>query len=448
MRILFLLSVVVIGLCACNNNLTTIGQDLIFNDNTITREEYSLTNTGTVRIDSFITSGGIYGNAPSQFYIGKYSDKVSGTTVAQPCFQLSPSSIPSIPRDMNLDSVTFNFKYAGKLWGDTLTAKPQMFYLYQLDQLPTFDTKRGWYFYNNSKIPSATNELAKISFLPKTRNMDRAYFKLENDDPLVTGLFNLMKFDDQIFRPNTSNAEPYHDFLNYFKGLTIKSDPQNDCLFTILASSDSLYMRFHYHVGDNQYYYDLKMMTTNPEYQYNTFNTERSDYFTVLNNQQDEVLFTANEPNIAVAQGLTGYMVKIILPDLPPIDAYTTIIKAEIEIKPRVYANTDIPMPKTIYVYKTNKVNEIQEALYNSISGTSGDQVTGTYINDEHNMENNRYLFDITDYFQGVVTRPTLEPLQNQLMLTIPDLNTSLNRMIIKETPILRVYYAKYFEQD
>lgn len=448
MRLLLFLSLIVLGLCACNNDLTTIGQDLIFNNNDITKHEYALTRTSTVKIDSFITSSGIYSENITQFFMGKYEDAISGSTVAYPCFQLAPSYTPSIDRNMNLDSVTFNFKYAGKLWGDTLIPKLQTFKLWRLKNLPTFDTDKGWYFYNTAKIPWGTepeDSLATVSFLPKVRNMDRTYFKIDKEKPLIKDLFEKMKFDNEIFLPNTSNPEPYHKFLTYFKGLAIEADTvNNDCLLTILAAADSLYLRFHFHNGDNQMYYDFKLMSVNPEYQYNAIYTTPSDYFASLKNQEDEVPFSEN--NIAVVQGLAGYMVKMILPDLDPLPPYTTVIKAEIEINPRVYSYTDVPMPRTISVYKTNWLNEIQGVLYNSLTDNSGTQVTGTYITDEHNSENNRYIFDITDYFQRISTAPLLEPLQNQIMLTIPDLSTSYNRMIIKETPILRVYYAKYFE--
>ena len=448
MRLLLFLTVIIIGLCACNNDLTTIGQDLIFNNNDISKQEYQLTRTSTVKLDSFITSSGLYSDKITEFFMGKYEDNVSGSTVAYPCFQLAPSYTPSINRNMNLDSVTFNFKFAGKVWGDTLNPKLQTFRLRRLKNLPTFNTDKGWYFYNTAKIPWGTEEediLSTISFLPKVKNMERTYFKLDKNSDLIQDLYEKMRFDKEIFLPSSSNPEPYHKFITYFKGLAIEADTNsNDCLLTILANSDSLYLRFHFHNADEQLNYDFKLMSSNPEYQYNAIYTKPSDYFSTLKTQEDEVSFSAND--IAVVQGLTGYMVKIILPDLPAQPPYTTVIKAEIEIKPRVYSYTDIPMPKTISVYKTNWINEIQGVLYNSLTDNTGTQVTGTYITDEHNNANNRYIFDITDYFQRISTAPLLEPLQNQIMLTVPDLSTSYNRMIIKETPILRVYYAKYFE--
>ena len=185
MRIIFFLVFTILVLSSCNNDLTTIGQDLIYNENQIEVKTSFIEQTGTVRLDSFITSGGRYGDAISQMFMGRYEDQMSGTTVTYPCFQLVPSSTPNIAARIKLDSVTFHFKFGNKLWGDTISSPQiQTFDLYRLSELPYLNTEKGEYIYNVASIAWG-DSLGRVSFLPKRANMKEAEFKLENNDFLI-----------------------------------------------------------------------------------------------------------------------------------------------------------------------------------------------------------------------------------------------------------------------
>ena len=119
MRLIFFLLIATLGLYSCNNDLTTIGQDLINNGNHIEVQTTLLKETGTIKIDSFITSSGRYGSAITEMFMGRYEDQYSGVTTASPCFQIVPVSQPSINFRYLLDSVTFHFKVGKNIWGDT-----------------------------------------------------------------------------------------------------------------------------------------------------------------------------------------------------------------------------------------------------------------------------------------------------------------------------------------
>lgn len=446
MRLFILLILTTIGLYSCNNNLTTIGQDLVFNGNNIELKTSRLTETGTIRIDSFATSSGLYGNAISEMYMGKYSDAYSGTTVAYPCFQIVPAYQPSIPTHYMLDSVTFHFTYAGKLWGDTLTnRKLQHYELWQLSETPELDLANGnyGYFYNNDSIPWGT-KLASCEFLPRLQNLKRVYFKLDEKSELIQDMWNKMKYGDDIFRPSSGGPVSYYKFMQYFKGLAIKGVGQTDCIMAIRAQPDSLYMRFHYHQADNNNYFDLRLLTQTTALQYNGIYNYLPTPLEGLKTQEDEIKFSNS--GYAIVQGLNAYMVKIILPQPEALDAYSVVIKAEIEIKPYIFANDPVSMPPTISVYETNDVNEIKGYLYNSLSSGSSDgtPVTGTYEPNREDPASSRYIFDITDYYQRISSAPQVGSNTNQMLLSIPNLTSSFNRMLIREIPTLRVYYANY----
>lgn len=437
MRLIFFLLIATLGLYSCNNDLTTIGQDLINNGNHIEVQTTLLKETGTIKIDSFITSSGRYGSAITEMFMGRYEDQYSGVTTASPCFQIVPVSQPSINFRYLLDSVTFHFKVGKNIWGDTTeTATPQTLSLYRLARLPEFRTDQNDYFYNRDSIPWG-DKLATVSFIPKRMIMNQVYFKLEKDT-LTEGMFAMMQNDDPIFRPNSNSEISYYKFINYFKGLAIQSGKDNNCLLSLEMIPDSLYMRFHYHNADQKYTYDLKLLSQRNEYQYfNVKNIPSEKYgFEALTEQTKEVKFT--EHDMAIVQGLSGYMVKMVLPEPDVQSTYKTVVKAEIEIKPRVWASPEVAYPSTISVYYTNKINEIKGVAYNS----TNNPITGRYVKTENNEED-RYIFDITDYYQ-TISRYSDSKDVRQLLLTIPNLTSSFNRMIIKDVPVLRVYYASY----
>lgn len=421
---------------SCNNDLKTIGQDMISNGNYIGEEDLNIQNIGTVRIDSFITSPGLYSSTTiNQFIMGKYTDEYGGTTTAIPCFQVAPSYRPSISFNAVLDSLTLHFRYGGKIWGDTIyNINLQKYTLYQLKKLPELDYEDYGYFYNTSKVDYA-RPIGTTTFLPKVQNINRGYFKIE--ESLADSLFQKMIYrdEDDIFSP-TSSSIPFLKFLIYFKGLAIVPDANNDCLMSISSLSDSLYMQFNYREGGNSKI--LKFPISQREYQYNNFTTERSNRFQPLTNQEQEVSFE-DAKKIALTQGLSGYMVKMTLPPAPLYPTYTTIIKAELEIKPEYFKKNPISYAKQITVYTTDDLNRITGTLKNN-STTS---VVGKLQANDQNTENTRYTFDVTEYYQNLSTSgPTTKG--QQVLLSVPDLSLSYDYMIVREKPIVRIYYANY----
>ena len=247
-----------------------------------------------------------------------------------------------------------------------------------------------------------------------------------------------MKYEDPIFKPSANSAISYFKFLNYFKGLAIKTAEDNNCIIGISMLPDSLFMRFHYHDTDVKQYYDLKLLTQSNAYQYNAIYTQPADPFKSLTNQRIIVPYSEND--IAITQGMSGYMIKLILPFPDTKETYKTVVKAEIELKPLVWPFPDIALPSSLYVYSTNTYNEVGNIVYNS----TNNPIVGKYVVDSENIDNNRYIFDITYYYQNLVNTAPITGKEPQFLLTLPDMTNSFERVIIKEKPILRVYYASY----
>lgn len=189
LRISILITGLLLIIYSCNNNISSIGQELINNTNHIGENNLSVYNMGTIKVDSFVTSCGQNSSSYiTKLVMGRYEDPVyGGTTTAIPCFQVVPSYIPSISYSAVLDSLTLNFTYAGNMWGDTLyNVKSQTFNLYQLKKLPDLNYEDNTLFYNTT--PVDTNKLiATTTFLPLKANMNISHFKL--DKTLAEDLF-------------------------------------------------------------------------------------------------------------------------------------------------------------------------------------------------------------------------------------------------------------------
>lgn len=432
---------------ACNNDLKTIGQDMINNGNYIGEDNLVISQMSTIRIDSFVTSSGIYSETSiNEIIAGKYTDEYGGTTTAVPCFQISPTYRPSISIHAALDSVTFHIRYGGKIWGDTIfNPKIQKFNLFRLSALPEFDYDKNGYFYNTTKVNTEEEPIGTTEFLPKRANINRAYFRV--DDELANTLFEKIKFreDDDIYEPNATST-PFLKFLQYFKGLAIVPDEENNCLISFSALADSLYMQFNYKEGGTDRI--LRFPLAQKEYQYNSFQTNPAETgsdkkpFEALykqeDEQEDEVSFE-DAGNIALAQGLSGYMIKLTLPNPLLYPSYTTIIKAQLEIKPEYFSNNPIQYAKQVIVYTTDDLNRITGYLQNS----STSNVIGTLQLNDQNSNENRYIFDLTEYYQRMLSQPPSAK-EQQILISIPNLSLSYDYMIAREMPIVKIYYANY----
>lgn len=428
---------------ACTNDLTTIGQEIIGNsDSYIGEESFRVTRTATIKADSFTTSSGYTNSYIDKLVMGRYYDSHSNLTVAIPCFQIAPQYVPDLKSNAILDSVTFNFTYAGNMWGDTLYGdyKRQKYYLYQLKELPELNYDDQFFFYNTKKVDTASI-IGTTTFYPLVGNMADAYFKIDKSigDVLFQKMIDREDQDNDIYNPQVSDNIPYYNFLHYFKGLAIVADENNDCMMTIHALSDSLYLEFHYTIGGEEQ--SLKFPLAQRELQYNRIINNPPPALTILEDPEEEVLFDTVR---SFTQGMCGYMVKFTLPEAPGFDQYTTIIKAQLEIKPEFMRNNPIAPPPFIWVYTTNDRNELTGSLFNN----SNSQVAGVLVEDEIDSDNTRYIFDMTEYYQRMSDSPPTAERQ-QVLLSVPNdgfssTGISFDQMVVREIPTLKVQYAKY----
>ena len=116
MRIFFLIGFFFIVLYACDNDLNTIGENLIPNTGYVEVRKYNIDKTSTIRLDSFPTS------SLSYMIMGSIKDDFTGRTTATPYFHLVKTGYEknlNFEREYVYDSLTLHFKYNQVIAGDT-----------------------------------------------------------------------------------------------------------------------------------------------------------------------------------------------------------------------------------------------------------------------------------------------------------------------------------------
>ena len=429
---------------SCSNDISNIADGVVNSNTGIKEKILDINKISTIRLDSFVTSNGLYGDFNiEKISLGRYNDPYSGLTEASATFQVIPSASPSLPTNATLDSLVFEFSTTGEIWGDTLfDVNKKTFHLYQLKEVPYLDYDKDGILYNCQDI-ELDSIISTASFYSLHDNLNIAYFKIKDNlaDTLFERAFNRRNDLDDIYNNDfTVDGVSSLNFLNFFKGLAIVPDSTVDnSIFNL--DVESLKMVMHYSVEEHNQ--TIEFNVGNKQYKYNRIiNTPIPSLSSLTANQREEVSFDST--NFALIQGMAGYLTKLILPHPDGLGRYRTIIKAQIEVKAEYYKEMPVAISPTIYCYATNELNEIKGALQNNATTP----VIG-YIDINSTDENDtKFIFDITELYEAYSNIPS-DGEGLEILLSIPDdgvnaAGTSFNQVIIKEKPTIRIYYAEY----
>jgi len=393
----------------------------------------------TVFLDSFQTSG------TKVMLLGQYIDPYFGTITSRSYSEIGvPSPLPVITNNSTYDSIQLIMRIDRTFYGDT--TKTQRFNVSQLSVPMTFPQNQFAY-YNNSSIPydpavlGSTNVLIRPTggFTSQGKN-DSVFITMPNS--MGEDLFGL------LYR-NSDTVTNADIFENYFKGLTVYTDPNNPG--AIYGFKDSLILRIFYHEpGVTIQYETTDFNIVNQFTQFNQIKYDRSGTPTApLNALHPELPSTASG-NQAFLQPITSLYVKLLFPtisDLLSYQDYLAVMKAELIIKP--VAGTYSPtfnLPPNVPLALTTDANTIGAQLPFGGGNLNIDYLYGL---------NTNYAYDITGYIQNALTQGEPNNQKNGIILiTPPDLfNTMFNRAVIgdqfnaqKSNQItLQIYYASYY---
>lgn len=425
-----------VALCwCCTNDVTSIGEDLISNDTYVETKIFPIP-TSTVKLDSFPTSTGYSGSTVNNLLIGQADDPITGKTSAIPYFEIVPSGGSKVSSSVHIyDSITFNAVYSGTTWGDTTTL--QTYYLYQLTELPQLDPDDDL-IYNIATVPYHPEPLGTYKIRPIRERLVKFQFRL--NDELGRMLFSKLSHNDY-------QVQNEWEFINYFKGLTLKPDPLNTCILGISAIPDSLGIKIHFHDAANDLTYSFNKSSSYNRYTFTGIvNNASGTPYAALTDQNENLPFAdAKRANAqdgqTVTQGLSGYMIKMKLPIAPADDKYQTIVKAEIELHPQQFVSRYFPLPRNLTLYRSDGGNR----PLSTVTDAAGQAITGTLVYKPNRPGEETYILNITDFYNSLVQRTDAAE-NNDVIVSIPlsEMNSNFNRLTVDEIPVLKVYYAQY----
>ncbi|GEM_PF-412390 len=462
MRIFFLASLFVV-LLSCNNDLNTIGDTMIPAEGFIEIQTFDITETSTVRLDSFPTDLYSLSSVMNSSYLtlGHIKDMYTGEVTATPYFQIVGNGITNIDVDRGFvyDSLTMNFPFdytsMKLIAGDTINM--QTYTLYQLTEYPKINYEEPAIFNTDSmtykkKLATLSLRLDNDFFSNPGLGGRNVYFKLS--DELGRELFDRMRSQDPIFE------RPLEFIRDYINGLTIVPAQTNTALIPINISQAAL--TCHYHAGSDQTTGSFSLPALA------SVNSSLGTYFSFTNikhtpsswlegvNWRDSIPFSSK--NQAVVQGMNGYALKIKLPYIANDNIYKTILKAEIILKPITGNAEDIPELKntTLQIFSLDRYGRLRSAL----TDLSGNTLTASLQSNPDYQDTKSYVIDITDYYNSIVSSVAdIDPQLNLLigltgvprqigydetLTMVGSVATTFDRIVIDEIPILRIYYASY----
>jgi hypothetical protein len=378
----------------------------------------------TVVLDSFPTSGN------KIFFIGRTIDPLMGPTIAQTFFQLGLPAVAqnaTIPEDAIYDSLVLVMHPNTSYYGDT--AKPLSFAAYEMAEQADYTySNRLWNTSSFTWMPDALSVVTRA--ISPAR--DSLVFRIRNNKGAE--MFQKIRDKDAAFQDTDS-------WLNYFKGITIKVNPNDQGAVYSFKTDSSTVMRLHYHTTWPYYEeHTIDFQLTRSEYQFNQLLTDRTG--TPLEKKVDgkEEYYPSETDPHAFSQTGTGVMLKVKFPSLQDVKTLGKTIKllqALLVLKP-VEGSFDkytFPLSTNLYMAQTNATNIIGDAM----TDVTGENVLSAnpFIDDVYRLNTN-YTFDITHYVSYLLTLNNSAESGMFVLEESPGSATKLNRAVIGNTQNLQ----------
>lgn len=418
----------IIYLCiiSCTDDqIFTIGDNLVEIKGDIIEVDTVSLNTYTVRADSLKTSG--YERALT----GIFTDGAMGTITASTYFEVSLPNLVSFDEKARFDSVCLVLQPSGYVYGDTTL--PFNLQVHKL--ISSLDNDETTAFYNTSTTSFESEILGTFSGLVKPNAGKNLYVKLS--DTFGRNLFQVINAGDEV---DSQTA-----FSEYLKGFALTSGGSSSVLQFNVSDTITV-MRLFYHLNRENLEVDFKYY--NSSLQYNKIEAAYGDSKISLLKKKEHMLPSSETSNVTYCQGGTGIMTRIEFPYLANLfktyQAYK-ILKAQLIIRPVHKTYDPIPLASNVHLYYSNSINDFGSVL------TKTDETTINPVISIDNMYNqSSYTYDITDFLTA--TMLNLKDDAPALLLSITEdiQGYSLQRLIVGDqnhasNPIqLKVTFWKY----
>jgi hypothetical protein len=427
--LLSLFAFILFSACTDEQNEFSLGENFIESQTSIKLIDTFAVQLSSVLLDSLPSS-----MIDTQL-IGNYYDTIFGRVTCSSYFEVGLPLGTDVQDGDNFDSLTLIMWYTGYSYGDTLS--PLNLLVYRLTE--SISLRESGYLYNTSSFSHENNPLASYSFYPEPNSKDSIEFRLS--DEFGFQLFEMMRTDNDAI--STDDL-----FLQYFKGLVIKTDT-NLCASVIGFDvvEDHLRLKMYTHrVAETEKEIQYEFKVINTEKQFNQVEHNFSNTAISILNAQEEAIPSQYMNNKSFTQGGTGIMTKIEFPTLNDFLLFerSFILRVDLVIRPAKTSYNLFELPENIYLYHTDKNNEIGEILYNS----DGEALTPDFVFDEVYYEETSYTFDITDFIKSEMADSYFNNEHGLIMtFSYEEYLCSLKRVVFEaggKAAQLKIYYVNY----
>ena len=358
-------------------------------------------SSSTIKFDSIPTSGN------SRLLTGAVNNTFSGKVRANTFFQIDLASI-STPeqKDLVFDSINLVLRLDKYYYGDT--TKQQVLYLHQLtdnielkeipsylddDEKPIFVSSEA--LYNISKTGYEASPLAVKQYLPKPNRQDSLTFTLPKE--MGETWLNYILLKDSKF----SNSE---EFLQYFKGLALISDENNQNMIGFSADTLSLNLYYSYLNENTGIRTQSKIsFSANSSLRYNQIEPlGYNNALSYLANMKNSISSSSTLDATFVQSGL-GLATKINLPFLNYFyesNSEYAINHAELRIPVEYDESNKYTLPEKLILFLANKNNVPQSYIY-GFNSTSEIQY-GSLVKKVEAYDRYYYSFNLTSSMKSI----------------------------------------------
>lgn len=388
------------------------------------------------------TEDSIQTDEAAKSLLGNFDDPVFGNTTIDFAAQFRLQTYPEYGANPVADSVKL-YMYYRIVYGDTVT--PQTFKVYELES--PLDVDQDYYQDTDLKALASDNLLGEVQFTPEVR-IDSA--STDTFYQLITIPLDI-SLGEKLVSADSMQMINNDVFLEYFKGLYIESEKENDeggSLLTLEASSSSNFqgsaLVVYYNNDENKNAEEPDTLLT--PYVITPFsarvNSIEHDYtgtefFDGLNED-------TSEDSLIYVQATGGLRSKIYIDDLTPWkdSVNTAINRAELVFQIDTIASEvdKYPPPsQLLFTVLDEKGDEFLPVDY---------LFSPAFYGGALNTENYTYRFNITQHLQQIIDG---EAENNGFFLTTARKSSEANRVVLKgsnsNTGIrLVVTYSKFLQ--
>jgi len=407
--LLFFASAVIVIASSCND------PEIIGLDVQPPGDHLNLIYTDTTSITAYtIHEDSLRTDETTYQLLGSYMDSVFGRTDAGIYAQVSPeSSVTDTLDNPWCDSLVLTLAYSG-YYGDTTA---QTFRVYRMTEAMYYDSV----YYSNKNFQYDGIELGSVTVTPSPKDSvtingveTAPHLRINiNNTGLGDSLLNLFG------QPELTGTD---NFINYFKGIYIKTDPVTSqgqggiFYFNLLGAKSRMTLYYHTATTDSLKY----------DFIFNVARARMShfehDYMTTSTPVQLQLSDSTNGTDKVYVQSMAGVKTKIRFPHLTDYikDGMIAINKAEVEITVAENSTDHYAAPARLLLLG---VDSVGNALF------LADQFQGSsYYGGDYSSSTRTYKFNIAYYLQNILTGKTKD---YGLYLAVAGGSVQANRAII-----------------